>query len=257
MYNDLFSIGPFTVHTYGLFVAIGIISAFLVTERRGKKMGIDVSRLDSLAIAFVIAGFIGSKLLYTLTRIKDIMADPSLVLSLSDGWVVWGGIIGGLIGGYIYCRTHKMNFWKQVDLIIPSVALAQGFGRIGCFFAGCCYGVETTSVLGVVFPEGSLAPAGIRLLPTQLICSVFDFALFFVLIYLVRKKKNIFKGEVGIWYLAAYSFGRFVIEFFRGDLIRGGINGLSTSQIISLIMGTVCIGLLVYLPKRQKKLQNK
>ncbi|WP_300963819.1 prolipoprotein diacylglyceryl transferase family protein, partial [uncultured Dubosiella sp.] len=78
MYNDLFSIGPFTVHTYGLFVAIGIISAFLVTERRGKKMGIDVSRLDSLAIAFVIAGFIGSKLLYTLTRIKDIMADPSL-----------------------------------------------------------------------------------------------------------------------------------------------------------------------------------
>ncbi|WP_300921548.1 prolipoprotein diacylglyceryl transferase family protein, partial [uncultured Dubosiella sp.] len=86
---------------------------------------------------------------------------------------------------------------------------------------------------------------------------VFDFALFFVLIYLVRKKKNVFEGEVGIWYLAAYSFGRFVIEFFRGDLIRGGINGLSTSQIISLIMGTVCIGLLVYLPKRQKKLQNK
>lgn len=257
MYNDLFSIGPFTVHTYGLFVAIGIISAFLVTERRGKKMGIDVSRLDSLAIAFVIAGFIGSKLLYTLTRIKDIMADPSLMISLSDGWVVWGGIIGGLIGGYIYCRTHKMNFWQQVDLIIPSVALAQGFGRIGCFFAGCCYGVETTSVLGVVFPEGSLAPAGIRLLPTQLICSVFDFALFFVLIYLVRKKKNVFEGEVGIWYLAAYSFGRFVIEFFRGDLIRGGINGLSTSQIISLIMGAVCIGLLVYLPKRQKKLQNK
>lgn len=257
MYNDLFSIGPFTVHTYGLFVAIGIISAFLVTERRGKKMGVDVSRLDSLAIAFVIAGFIGSKLLYTLTRIKDIMADPSLMISLSDGWVVWGGIIGGLIGGYIYCCMHKMNFWQQVDLIIPSVALAQGFGRIGCFFAGCCYGVETTSVLGVVFPEGSLAPAGIRLLPTQLICSVFDFALFFVLIYLVRKKKNVFEGEVGIWYLAAYSFGRFVIEFFRGDLIRGGINGLSTSQIISLIMGAVCIVLLVYLPKRQKKLQNK
>lgn len=158
-------------------------------------MGIDVSRLDSLAITFVIAGFIGSKLLYTLTRIKDIMADPSLVLSLSDGWVVWGGIIGGLIGGYIYCRTHKMNFWKQIDLIIPSVALAQGFGRIGCFFAGCCYGVETTSVLGVVFPEGSLAPAGIRLLPTQLICSVFDFALFFVLIYLVRKRKTYLRGS--------------------------------------------------------------
>lgn len=257
MYNDLFSVGPFTVHIYGLFVAFGIIFAYIVTEKRGKKMGIDISHLDSLALCFVISGFVGSKCLYLLTRIKDIVQDPGIIGSLADGWVVWGGIIGGLIGGYIYCHKHNMNFWQQVDLIIPSVALAQGFGRIGCFFAGCCYGIETTSLFGIVFPEGSLAPAGVRLVPTQLMCSVFDFALFFFLIWLVKKKKDLFEGEVAIWYLMLYCIGRFVIEFYRGDLIRGGFDGFSTSQIISLIMFLFSIGLLIYLSKRQKKFQKK
>lgn len=253
MYNDLFTIGPFTAHTYGLFYAIGILSAFYITEKRGKKLGIDVSRLEPMAIFFVITGFIGSKLLYILTRFQEFLADPAILFDLSNGWVVYGGIIGGVIGGYFYCKKYHLNFWQQLDLIIPSVALAQGFGRLGCFFAGCCYGIETDLPIGLVFPEGSLAPAGTPLFPTQLLSSAFDFALFFLLIYLAKKKKNLFQGEIAIWYMLFYSIGRFIIEFFRGDTIRGGLYGLSTSQIISLLVFLIAIFLLIVLPKRAGK----
>ncbi|WP_276911627.1 prolipoprotein diacylglyceryl transferase [Dubosiella newyorkensis] len=253
MYNDLFTIGPFTAHTYGLFYVIGIISAFFVTEKRGKKLGIDISHLEPMAIFFVITGFIGAKLLYCITRFQEVLQDPAILFDLVSGWVVYGGILGGLLGAYLYCKKYHLNFLEQVDLIIPSVALAQGFGRLGCFFAGCCYGVETHLPIGLVFPEGSLAPAGIPLFPTQLISSAFDFLLFFVLIWLVKEKKNTFHGEVGLWYLFAYSIGRFIIEYFRGDLVRGEIGSFSTSQIISLLLFASALILWFILKKREKR----
>lgn len=243
MHNHLFSIGPFTVYTYGALVALGILAAFYVAEKRGKKMGIDVSKLDVITMWILIGGFVCSKLLYWLTRIQDIIQNPSILLDFANGWVVYGGIIGGILAGWIYCKINKLNFWEYFDLIIPEVALAQGFGRLGCFFAGCCYGVETSGWWGITFPEGSLAPAGVPLVPTQLLSSAFDFALFFLLIYLAKKKT--FNGELGAWYLLFYSVGRFIIEFFRGDLIRGGIDGLSTSQIISILTFIAGIAILV------------
>ena len=82
MYNDLFTIGPFTAHTYGLFYVIGIISAFFVTEKRGKKLGIDISHLEPMAIFFVITGFIGAKLLYCITRFQEVLQDPAILFDL-------------------------------------------------------------------------------------------------------------------------------------------------------------------------------
>lgn len=232
MYNDWLTIGSLTIHGYGVMIGIGILAAFFYGERQAKKYGLSPDEVDNLIFVCLISGFLMSKLTYILTNFQDFLKHPSAYFS-ADGWVVWGGIIGGIIGGYLWCRFRKISFMDYFNLLIPSVALAQGFGRIGCFFAGCCYGKETTG-LGVVFPEGSLAPAGVKLIPTQLISSFGDFALFYILYRIYSDEAH--RDETGAWYLILYSIGRFVIEMFRGDEIRGFIFGMSTSQFISIIM---------------------
>lgn len=233
-------------------IAIGILVAYALAEKKVKKRGDDPKRLEWLVLTILAGGFAGAKVLYWITRLPDIPNDPTILTNLGDGWVVYGGILGGLAAGYVYCKNHGMNFWQWFDLIIPEVALAQGFGRIGCFLAGCCYGVETHSWFSIVFPENSLAPAGVPLFPSQLVMSAFDFALFFFLEWFSSKKK--FNGEVGAVYLIAYSLGRFAIEFFRGDMVRGVVNGLSTSQYIAI--ATALFGVIVIIVAR-KRLSTK
>ena len=234
MKNELFSLGPFTVYGYGLMIAIGILAAYVTAEYRAKKHGLDPDKIFYLVIWAVVGGFAGAKVLYFLTRLKDIMENPRVLLDLADGFVVYGGIIGGIYSAMAYCRIKKMPFLKYFDLVMPSVALAQGFGRIGCFLAGCCYGRETDSALGIVFHNSSYAPNDVKLLPTQLISSGLDFLLCAVLILLDRKKKG--DGQIAGAYLVLYSIGRFILEFYRGDLIRGNVGALTTSQFIAIFV---------------------
>ena len=234
MKNELISIGPITIYGYGLMIAIGVISAFLVADKRAQKMNLDENKLLNIAIWAVIGGILGAKFLYIVTQIKEIISDPKRILDVTRGFVVYGGIIGGIIAGVLYCKKAKINSMQYFDLIMPSVALAQGFGRIGCFLAGCCYGIETTSRFAVVFHESDFAPNGIRLLPAQLISSGLNFIHFIVLILIARRSNK--EGQVAGFYLIFYSLGRFVLEFFRGDLARGSIGTLSTSQFISIFV---------------------
>ena len=235
MYNDLFSIGPFTVHGYGLMTAIGIISAYFYCERTSKKKGINPDSILGLVLFCIIFGYLGSKLLYFITILPQIIEDPSVILrSITDGWVIYGGILGGIFGGWLYCKIRKYPTLKYFDMGLPAVALAQGFGRIGCFLAGCCYGKETTSTFSIVFTNSDFAPNGVQLIPTQLIMSACDFALFIFLVLLDRKSKR--DGLVLGAYLLFYSAGRFIIEFFRGDVARGSVGVLSTSQFIAIFM---------------------
>ena len=253
MKNDLFSIGRFTIHGYGLMIGIGFLSAYLLSDYRAKKKGLDPDHVFGLAGWAIAIGLISAKLLYYMTTIDEIMANPRLLLDVANGFVVYGGIIGGIIGGYVYCRRHKLEFLKYVDLIMPTVALAQGFGRIGCFLAGCCYGRETEGAFAIVFQNSAYAPNGIPLIPTQLICSAFNFAHFFVLTWLGGKMKK--DGQVGAMYLIIYSMGRFVIEFYRGDLIRGNVGALSTSQFISLFAAGA--GILLFMVSRKRETLEK
>ena len=234
MKNELFSLGPFTVYGYGLMIAIGILVAYVTAEYRAKKHGLDPDKIFYLVIWAVVGGFAGAKVLYFLTRLKDIMENPRVLLDLADGFVVYGGIIGGIFSAMAYFKIKKMPFLKYFDLVMPSVALAQGFGRIGCFLAGCCYGRETDSALGIVFHNSSYAPNDVKLLPTQLISSGLDFLLCAVLILLDRKKKG--DGQIAGAYLVLYSIGRFILEFYRGDLIRGNVGALTTSQFIAIFV---------------------
>lgn len=254
MYPILFEIGPLKVYTYGLMIAIGILVAYALAERRAKASGLNPKNLEMLTLSLLAGGFAGAKILYWITRIQDIPSDPSILYNLGDGWVVYGGILGGILGGYLYCRAKGLRFWDWFDLIIPVVALAQGFGRLGCFFAGCCYGLETHAWYGITFPEGSLAPAGISLVPTQLMMSFFDFMLFFFLSWIWRRKKQ--PGECAGWYLILYSLGRFMMEYLRGDAIRGGVGSFSTSQIIAVFTLIGGIAILVYGRKLMQKTET-
>lgn len=237
----LFELFGIQIKSYGLMIAIGIIVAATLLIREGKKRNIDEDSLLNLIIFTVIGGVLGGKLLFIVTEIKEIIKDPNILLDFGYGFVVYGAIIGGALTIYTYCKIHKWNALEIIDMVVPGLAIAQGFGRIGCFLAGCCYGAETNLKIGVEFPKGSLAPTGVHLHPTQIYSSIFDFILGFFLLYYTKKNRE--NGKAMGMYLIIYSVGRFMIEFLRNDP-RGNVGMLSTSQFIAIF--TLLIGIIVF-----------
>ncbi|WP_075721607.1 prolipoprotein diacylglyceryl transferase [Roseburia sp. 499] len=249
MINDI-QIGPITLHMYGIMIAIGYISAFLISEKRAKKQGLNPDVLYGIFWCAVFGGALGSKILYYTVNIRQVIANPSIIFNFRNGWVVYGGIIGGVFASFLYCRIKKVDFVAYLDLVLPAVAFAQGCGRIGCFFAGCCYGRETESVLGITYSHSNFAPNGVKLIPTQIYSSIGDFAIAFLLMAYAKKKPA--KGKVAAGYCVLYSVGRFIIEMFRNDY-RGEYGPLSTSQLISVFILAIGIGMYVWAAKRQSK----
>lgn len=246
MINNI-QLGPLTLHVYGIMTAIGYLSAFLISERRGKKMGMDTDILYGIFWCAVLGGSAGSRLLYYIVSFRDILRDPSILWNFQNGWVVYGGIIGGVLASMVYCRYKKADFVRYLDLVIPAVAFAQGCGRIGCFFAGCCYGRETDSIFHIQYWQSEYAPNGVKLIPTQIYSSIGDFALAFLLMAYAKREPK--KGKVAAGYGILYSIGRFVIEMFRNDH-RGALGALSTSQMISILILVLGIGGFVLAEKR-------
>ncbi|MDD6492260.1 MAG: prolipoprotein diacylglyceryl transferase [Firmicutes bacterium] len=252
MHNELFSIGPVTIYGYGLMIAIGIFAAYFSTEYLAKKKKLDPDPVFNILIVGVLSGLLGAKLLYYITILKDIIANPKLLLQFSDGFVVYGGIIAGIAAAAIYCHIKKLPFLRYLDCAAPSIALAQAFGRIGCFLAGCCYGVEMDSPISITFTHSEFAPNNVPLFPSQLVSSAFDFLNFVLLAFLLGHNKK--PGKIGAFYLIFYSIGRFIIEFFRGDMGRGSVGTLSTSQFISIFVALAGISMVIALirPKQHR-----
>lgn len=238
---DLFSIGKFTVHSYGLLIAVGVILAVILAMKRAGKKDLNSEVVLNMAIICVIFGFLGAKILYVFENFQAFLRDPLSVIG-SSGFVVYGGIAIGVVAVILYCRIKNYSFFRYFDLLMPSVALGQAFGRLGCFCAGCCYGKETDAFWGVVFPEGSFAPAGVPLIPTQLISSAGDFAIMIILLLFSKKAKKV--GDVGALYLLLYGIGRFLVEFLRQNE-QGGIGMFTTAQIMSFVFIAVSIILFV------------
>ena len=237
MKTDLFKIGGLTIHGYGFMIALGFILAMILGEYRAKKLGLKDESVIDIAIIAGLTGFAGAKLLFIIVEFDSFIKNPKEVLG-SSGFVVYGGIIAGVLCSMLYCKIKKINFLEYFDLIMPEIALAQGFGRIGCFLAGCCYGKETSAWYGVTFPADCLAPAGVSLIPTQLFSAAGDFIFAIILFILQRtlyKKKKKTSGIVTAVYLMLYAVGRFLIEFLRNDP-RGAVGVLSTSQFIAIFM---------------------
>lgn len=247
MYNDLFSIGPVTIHTYGLMVAIGVLAALFTGEARAKKRKMDADALYPMTFLCVVLGFCAAKVLFCIVEWENFVQNPLSVLS-NSGFVVYGGILGGVLTAYLYCRIKKLSFVDYFDLMMPSVALAQAFGRLGCFFAGCCYGRETDSFIGIAFSQSDYAPNGVKMIPTQLFSSAGMFLIAGILFWYASKERP--KVKVGALYLILYSIGRFTIEFFRNDH-RGAVGIFSTSQFISFF--ALILGLILFFQKQKSE----
>ena len=237
MYNDLFSIGPISIHSYGVLTGLALLAAIILASGRAKKRGMNDDICYGILFVGVIFGYLCSKTTYILVEWDSFIENPQMFLSTS-GFVVMGGLIGGIIAAGIYCKLKKVNFLDYLDLCAPSIAIAQGIGRIGCFMAGCCYGKETDSFIGIAFKNSDYAPNGVKLIPTQLISSLGNFINMAILLILAKKTKK--KGAIIGAYITIYSIGRFLIEFLRAD-DRGNVGILSTSQMLSLV--TVLVGI--------------
>lgn len=246
---------------YGLFIAIGVtfVILYLKFQKYYKEMDFDAS-IMAFIYAFLGAG-IGAKVLYWVTDPKSffILFNSNVEFmkrfkySFASGLVFLGGLIGAGIGIYIFLKLYKkMDALMVFDLFAISITILHMFGRMGCFMAGCCYGTETVCWFGVSFPQGSLAPYGVKLIPTQLLGVFGNLFMFIMLIILSRKNKK--PGILFALYLVMYSVGRFIIEFFRGDELRGVYGFLSTSQWLTIPLFMIGLIMIFKFSERNKKI---
>lgn len=249
MHNHLFSIGPVTVYGYGLMIAIGALGAIFLTYYRAKKKGLNKDLTFDTCLWGLIAGLVGAKFTYVISNFSDFLREPKSVLT-GEGFIVYGGVLLGALVGLLRLKAAKVNVVEYADLIFPQIPLAQGFGRIGCFLAGCCYGKETSPDFGVIFPLDSVAPGGVPLIPTQLYSSAYDFMVFLLLIYLATKKPH--PGTIACLYPILFGLGRFIIEFFRGDP-RTTVGPLTTNQVVSILLILAGIAVFIFFVKKNRQ----
>lgn len=254
MYPEILRIGSFPIATYGVFLAIAFLSAILITVKLAERDGLPRERIYDLSLWMLLASLIGSKFLMLFTE-PEYRENPLGLLSLDflrSGGVFYGGLLGAVIAGYFLMKHYKLPWWKTADACAPGIAVGNFFGRQGCFAAGCCWGKPTSLPWGVQFSELGHEITGVpidqHLHPTQLYESFAMLLVFFFLLWLHKRKR--FDGQVILVYALVYSVIRFAIEFVRNDP-RGDIlglttlTGLSTSQMISLIIGIIALILLI------------
>ena len=248
MFPDLISIGPFTIHTYGFFVAVGFAVGILTAVKVGKTQGVPSQQVMDMAFVMIVWAIIGSRLFYVIINFSYYKTHPLDIIKIWQGGLVFsGGLVATAAAMWWYLRRHRLAFWSTGDLWAPSLALGQAIGRFGCLMAGCCYGRPTGSSWGVMFTHPqSLAPLNIPLYPTQMFEAVSGFAVFLALIFLHGKKK--FEGQVFLWYLILHSTARLFVERFRGDE-RGLIPGteMSATQLLAtlILVGSVVVLLIL------------
>jgi phosphatidylglycerol:prolipoprotein diacylglycerol transferase len=265
MYPELFRIGNFPINTYGVFLALAFLCAILITVKLAARDGLPRDRIYDLCLWMLLASLIGSKVLMLFTE-PEYRDHPLQLLSLDflrSGGVFYGGLIGAVLAGYFFMKRYKLPWWKTADACAPGIAVGNFFGRQGCFAAGCCWGKPTSLPWGVKFSELGHeitgVPTDVHLHPTQLYESFAMLIVFFFLLWLHKRKR--FSGQVILAYALLYSTIRFAIEFVRDDP-RGDIlglttlTGLSTSQLISLVVGIAALVALLIRRRRARALDK-
>ncbi len=234
---------------YGLCGVSGVLAGFVyifVLSRRDRK------RMEDLIYVYVwaaVGAIAGAKILYLLVESGNIIraldsgqTDVGALLTaiITGGFVFYGGLLGALLFAYLAARFFSLDIAETLDDLIPAMALAHAFGRIGCHLTGCCYGKEVSGFPGITYHASQYAPNGVSLFPVQITEAAGDIIIFIILIIIRIKKKDREKGSQVTAYLVMYAVMRFVLEFFRGDAARGFIGFFSTSQWISVVIMMVC-----------------
>jgi phosphatidylglycerol:prolipoprotein diacylglycerol transferase len=221
-----------------------VLIGLWVSVRNSEKLGIDADNAWNLGILVVLCGIVGAKVLYIINDWSSYAAHPGDIFTLSTlqaGGVFSGGLIGGFAAAAWYVRKHHMPPLRTCDAFAPGLALGHAFGRVGCFAAGCCYGKPTNHWWGVTFTNplaGQITetPLNVRLQPTQLFECAVELANFFLLMWMLKRRK--FDGQIFGAYLFLYGVARYFLEFLRGDPGRGEVFGgiMTGTQLISICL---------------------
>ncbi|MDR3086207.1 MAG: prolipoprotein diacylglyceryl transferase [Christensenellaceae bacterium] len=242
------TIGPLHIPLYGLCIALGIALGIAFCFHRLKRRDEPPKAFATLLLYAAIFAILSAKLGYIL--LSPSAPDATLAERIFSGFVFYGGILGAALGLFLAKRDSGVSPLAYANLALPALPLAQAFGRIGCFFAGCCHGFYVEEPLGIAFHNAIGAPNGVPLFPVQLLEALLDLGLFFVLWLFTQRPRKL--GSALAIYLIAYPSFRFLLEFLRGDVLRGMYFGLSISQWISIPL--FCWGLFLAFP-REKRLK--
>lgn len=257
------------VFGYGFMMFVGFTAGTLLAVYHAKRIGKDPNVIWDLMMWVLIPGLIGARAFYVLQYPDRIFGgiqprNPLVsLISLWDGGLVfYGSVIGGAVGGYLYCRRHQLRPIEMADVVVPSLFIGLGFGRIGCFLYGCCFGGACDLPWAVQFPPGSLiydvqlregvipegAPATIPVHPAQIYSSLLAFLLAGVLIWAFRNRR--FEGFVFGLMLTLYPVNRFILELIRSDEKGQLGTSLTISQLISIGLFISGITMLVRLSRK-------
>ena len=253
VYPELFKVGPFTVYTYGVLLAASYLLGLRLAMSRAKRRGLDANRVLDLGIYIIIAALVGAKLLLLVVDREQFMRNPWELLALArSGGVFYGGLILAVAVAFWYIGRHRMPFWSTCDVFAPGIALGHVTGRLGCLAAGCCYGRPTDLPWGITFTNPLAAslvgtPLNTRLHPTQLYEAGAEL-LILVFLLATERRGRPFAGRTFWGYMLLYAISRYVIEMYRGDP-RGMMLGMSTSQLISLILAPLSLAMLAWLAR--------
>lgn len=253
MHPELFHIGNITIYSYAFLIVLGTVVASIYTKWRSKKeLGI-VDLSNTFFYFIFIAGFIGGKIFFYLEKPSYYLYNPKMMLAnFSGGFVFYGSFIFIIPVVLWYLKKYRIPILPMLDILAITTLIVHSVGRLGCFFGGCCYGKPTTGVTGIVFPTSH----GVAVHPTQLY--EITALLFIMVVLLFIKKKQHFKGQLFLLYIAFYAVVRNVLELFRGDK-RGFIipNYLSHSQFIGLILLIIVSYFYIKLNKKNQLIKKK
>lgn len=254
MHPILFEIGRFPVYTYGVLLAAAYLLGLQFALMRARTRGLDPNRVMDLGIWIIISALAGAKLLLLIVDFDTFGRNPAELLTLlRSGGVFYGGLIAAVAVALWYLRRHKMPMWTVTDVFAPGIALGHVIGRMGCLFAGCCFGRPTDVAWAITFHSEYAAqnigtPLNVPLHPTQLYEAGAEL-LILVFLLLTERKGRPFPGRTFWGYLLLYGVSRFIIEFYRGDS-RGMVGDFSTSQFVSMLIVPLAILMLIVLKRR-------
>src|SRR5215831_618456 len=245
------SVGPVTMYTYGVLLAAAYLGGLQLAMIRAKRRGLDQTRVLDLGIYIIISALIGAKLLLVVTDYRSFFDNPRALLDLiRSGGVFYGGLIVAVTVALLYIRRVGLPLWTTCDVFAPGIALGHVVGRLGCFFAGCCFGKPTNVPWAITFTDPFAAanvgtPLNVPLHPTQLYEAGAEL-LILIFLLVTENKGRKFAGRTFWLYMLLYAISRYIIEFYRGDE-RGTVGPFSTSQFISLLLAPLAVLMLIYL----------